>query len=593
MVESPLRGESRLGTVPECEFSRTVWHIGREQGPTAPGRVQVSFCKVVRNDNFGHTAWVIGPGDHKHILLSKHAEAKAALVCLTHPWSIAAVMILALNDHVFKGFWPGWTTGKLSDFAGLFFFPFIVITLAGIFFSARHRSPLRVGRVAFCIVAVWFAGAKAIPFIHMATTGAVSTFLGPVQIVRDPTDIIALLSLWPAWRLYKEVVVRPTGRSLNSLRFLVVGATVLVTGATQPPPPPPAIGALITHDQKLFAPTTRELYSTTDGENWSSQGSVIELDGKIGYAQNVLPEEVEKAHIKRKQLIVPGQPPRTYKLDGRKILQEKDGRWEAVWEVSISRQEYMRVAGAHDWELVDIAVVPQKPDTVVVAALTQGIIIGSPDGTWSWDGSMVGGRPPRAGIAELGALILPGQLLFAISAAFLAWILGSLFIWMQPNPSTIAKATSLLPKRGLRARLWHRWVRLCDRLRNLQVDIGLFFLALTSLIVPGLVFAGFSQPFQLVSSYSAVPLELFAGVVFVALLLSYLVANHGWKRFSRLSSARSNIRKGRSEALMAGATALAAMCLWDLGVIGFLRSAFSLACFGIFAAVVLRLTSDT
>jgi hypothetical protein len=32
--------------------------------------------------------------------------------------------VLLLNDHLFRIHWPGWWTGKLGDFAWLFFFPF-------------------------------------------------------------------------------------------------------------------------------------------------------------------------------------------------------------------------------------------------------------------------------------------------------------------------------------------------------------------------------------------------------------------------------------------------------------------------------------
>jgi hypothetical protein len=47
-----------------------------------------------------------------------------SLACLTHPFSLAAMALLLLNDHIFRVFWPSWFTGKLGDFAWLFFFHF-------------------------------------------------------------------------------------------------------------------------------------------------------------------------------------------------------------------------------------------------------------------------------------------------------------------------------------------------------------------------------------------------------------------------------------------------------------------------------------
>ncbi|MGE3619746.1 MAG: hypothetical protein AB7L84_04705 [Acidimicrobiia bacterium] len=36
-----------------------------------------------------------------------------------HPVVFLGAVVLVLNDHVLKGRFPGWWTGKLSDFAGL------------------------------------------------------------------------------------------------------------------------------------------------------------------------------------------------------------------------------------------------------------------------------------------------------------------------------------------------------------------------------------------------------------------------------------------------------------------------------------------
>src|SRR5262245_18604951 len=64
----------------------------------------------------------------------------------TFSW-IAALVLLALNDHWLKhsGALPGWLTGKLSDFAGLYVAPVLLATLV----RARTR-----GALALCHVAV-------------------------------------------------------------------------------------------------------------------------------------------------------------------------------------------------------------------------------------------------------------------------------------------------------------------------------------------------------------------------------------------------------------------------------------------------------
>jgi hypothetical protein len=86
-----------------------------------------------------------------------------ALDALSHPLSVGATGLLILNDHVLKSAMPGLVTGKLSDFAGLFFFPFLA-TFALSFLSVRRPDV-----VGFVGTAVWFLGMKLLPGIARAT----------------------------------------------------------------------------------------------------------------------------------------------------------------------------------------------------------------------------------------------------------------------------------------------------------------------------------------------------------------------------------------------------------------------------------------
>lgn len=85
---------------------------------------------------------------------------KTALRCLMHPLSVGAVLLLLLNDHFLKSTVPSVLTGKLSDFAGLFFFPFL-LSLPSAVLAAPLRNARSVGAASFLITAVWFSVAKA------------------------------------------------------------------------------------------------------------------------------------------------------------------------------------------------------------------------------------------------------------------------------------------------------------------------------------------------------------------------------------------------------------------------------------------------
>ena len=75
---------------------------------------------------------------------------------LLHPVMLGAVVLLILNDHVFKARWPSWWTGKLSDVAGLAMFPVLLQALWEQAFS-RRASAFRPSR-AVLVGAVLLTG---------------------------------------------------------------------------------------------------------------------------------------------------------------------------------------------------------------------------------------------------------------------------------------------------------------------------------------------------------------------------------------------------------------------------------------------------
>ena len=153
---------------------------------------------------------------------SAHPEPGAAISIrgaqlLSHPLMLCAIALLVLNDHWWKSAYSGVVTGKLSDFAGLCFFPVLLLLLWSSFPGGR-----RVGRgeLAVCcsVTALIFAlvqttviggdcyryglGALQWPLRAAASWIAgngIATLL-PVVLTQDVGDLIALpasfASLW-------------------------------------------------------------------------------------------------------------------------------------------------------------------------------------------------------------------------------------------------------------------------------------------------------------------------------------------------------------------------------------------------------------
>lgn len=127
---------------------------------------------------------------------------------LLHPIALAAIALLVLNDHVLERAMPGWWTGKLSDFAGLTFFPLLLAALVdGV---RRARDPRALVRAASIATAIVFALVKTRPLatdafrcalggLQWPLAAAQAMIAGhaihapvPVAAVTDPTDLIAL-----------------------------------------------------------------------------------------------------------------------------------------------------------------------------------------------------------------------------------------------------------------------------------------------------------------------------------------------------------------------------------------------------------------
>jgi len=112
------------------------------------------------------------------------------------PSSLGALALLALNDHVLKGLAPGLLTGKLSDFAGLYFFPFFLLAVAATVVPAAG-SPRSLGVVSL-LTALVFSCINLSPaasYLYECIVADIWQLFGrarPIRHVADAEDLIAL-----------------------------------------------------------------------------------------------------------------------------------------------------------------------------------------------------------------------------------------------------------------------------------------------------------------------------------------------------------------------------------------------------------------
>ena len=116
---------------------------------------------------------------------------------LAHPIPIVALVALVLNDHVLKARFPGVVTGKLSDLAGMVLAPLVLVALADALAPARvlARRGWESASAWVCAaaIAIGFALVKTwAPATHAYDAAFGLLWRGHVDLVRDPTDLVAL-----------------------------------------------------------------------------------------------------------------------------------------------------------------------------------------------------------------------------------------------------------------------------------------------------------------------------------------------------------------------------------------------------------------
>jgi hypothetical protein len=134
--------------------------------------------------------------------------------------ALCALALWIVNDHLLKGAGPGWLTGKLSDVAGLIFFPLLIAAVIEIGARIRHRHAIILGTLAFTFVL--YVGINLIPAVDEfmevvsgycrwpldALVRLVSAQPvkgpGPTDLTLDPSDLFLVPLLWLPYRIYRD-----------------------------------------------------------------------------------------------------------------------------------------------------------------------------------------------------------------------------------------------------------------------------------------------------------------------------------------------------------------------------------------------------
>jgi hypothetical protein len=137
-----------------------------------------------------------------------------------HPIALAAIAIMIANDHWLKYAHPSTLTGKLSDFAGLTFFPLLVLIVFDLVWPERRA---KTAIAAAALTAVIFALVKVVPlatelYRHALGFAQSPWSPAPVEAVTDPSDLVALPCVALAILIAYRCGFVPNGRPVAQRR---------------------------------------------------------------------------------------------------------------------------------------------------------------------------------------------------------------------------------------------------------------------------------------------------------------------------------------------------------------------------------------
>jgi hypothetical protein len=163
------------------------------------------------------------------------------------PLFVAAVIVMLANDHLLKGAGviPASITGKLSDFAFLFFVPIVVAFV----FRVRSRGPLVLIYVS---IGVLFSAINLSGWFSQLVEHIFGLARIPMHLWPDSTDLLALmimpLSIWFVHRRHATSGIELAGL----LRCVMAMVSIIACAATSP------------HSYRMLQPTHEPVYMDWD-----------------------------------------------------------------------------------------------------------------------------------------------------------------------------------------------------------------------------------------------------------------------------------------------------------------------------------------
>lgn len=198
----------------------------------------------------------------KNLVLSKTIG-----VC-ANPLSWCLFLLLPINDLILKQFWPGFLSGKLSDFSWIYIIPLLILLLLGVFLPNNLTNNKGLGWLVYFLVAVIFVLMKSSPLVNRFINNLVFLFLRvPVQNRVDPTDIYALFGLLVGLILWNRSQHVIQIKKTNTIFYISLFSLLLLADSAMPDY---GLTVFCSDGDRLFTSSNHYLFlSSNHGLTWT------------------------------------------------------------------------------------------------------------------------------------------------------------------------------------------------------------------------------------------------------------------------------------------------------------------------------------
>jgi len=337
---------------------------------------------------------------------------------LARPFSLAALLLLMVNDSLLKHFWPSVFTGKLSDLAWMFLAPVVVTAgLAWLAPRGLRRHERIVAGIGFGMTAAGFALFKTLPVMRAAVLDVWQAGLGfPAAAVLDPTDLAALLSVvCTAWLWRRQ---NPLGTALPLRAVFVIPLLAILTLADAAAPDY-GIACLDNQDGQIMAYSAYSAYSSKDGGlTWNEGGFSVQLCSLAEPAMTELTLEPAGLHFR----FQPGQ----------NIESSTDGRhWELAYALAplteADEAYYQKVhSGNPAMHATPLAAIADPQHRSVIFAMGhEGVLVRQSSGEWTWAALGSYRKIEAASVWSFITTVLSGEIVLAVALILLIISFGA------------------------------------------------------------------------------------------------------------------------------------------------------------------------